>query len=62
MIKHKTPEQLIDCYEQLFNDIKPEYMLWDMEKAVDSKKFSEFLKNQGIKLYHTYSEPKVPIV
>ena len=36
-------------------------MLWDMEKAVDSKKFSNFLKDQGIKLYHTYSEPKESI-
>ena len=34
---------------------------WDMEKAVDSKKFSDFLKDQGVKLYHTYSEPKVSI-
>ena len=32
-----------------------------MEKAVDSNKFSNFLKDQGIKLYHTYSEPKVSI-
>ena len=32
-----------------------------MEKAVDSKKFSDFLKDKGIKLYHTYSEPKVSI-
>ena len=23
--------------------------------------FSDFLKNQGVKLYHTYSEPKVAI-
>ena len=36
-------------------------MWWDMEKAVDSKTFSDFLKDQGIKLYHTYSEPKVSI-
>ena len=36
-------------------------MWWDMEKAVDSKKFSDFLKDQGIKLYNTYSEPKVSI-
>ena len=27
--------------------------------AVDSKKFNEFLKDQGLKLYHTYSEAKV---
>ena len=61
MIKQKTPEQLINCYEQLFNDqdhghasfFKPEYLWWDMEKAVDSKKLCDFLKNQGIKLYHT---------
>ena len=32
-----------------------------MEKAVDSQKYSDFLKDQGIKLYHTYSEPKVSI-
>ena len=36
-------------------------MWWNMEKAVDSKKFSDFLKDQGIKLYHTYSKPKVSI-
>ena len=30
-----------------------------MEKAVDSIKFNDFLKDQGIKLYHTYSEPNV---
>ena len=59
MIKQKTPEQLLNCYEQLFNDFKPEYMWWDMDKAVDSKKFSNFLKDKGIKLYHTYSEHKV---
>ena len=32
-----------------------------MEIAVDSRKFREFLKDQGVKLYHTYSEPKVSI-
>ena len=42
MIKQTTPEQLINCYKQLFNDVKPEYMWWDMETAVDSKKFSDF--------------------
>ena len=47
MIKQKTPEQLINCYEQLFNyqdhghqglghtspasPVKPEYIWWDME-------------------------------
>ena len=62
MIKQKTPKQLINCYEQLFNDFKPEYMWCDMEKAVDSKKFIYFLKDQGVNLYQTYSEPKVSIV
>ena len=77
MIKQKIPEQLINFYEQLFNyqdyghkglghtspasPVKPEYMWWDMEKAGDSKKFSDFLKNQGVKLYHTYSKTKVSI-
>ena len=69
MIKQQTPEQLINCYVQLFNHqdhgyaspVKPEYMWWDMEKPVYSKKFSDFLKDQGIKVYHTYSEPKVSI-
>ena len=32
-----------------------------MEKAVDSKKFGEFLKDREVKLYHTYSEPTVSI-
>ena len=32
-----------------------------MEKAVDSKKFCDFLKEQNVKLYHTYSGPKVSI-
>ena len=32
-----------------------------MDKAVDSKKFSDFLKDQGLKLYHTYLEFKVSI-
>ena len=32
-----------------------------MDKAVDCKMFSDFLKDQGVKLYHTYSEPKVSI-
>ena len=36
-------------------------MWWDMEKAVDSKKFSEFLKDQGVKLYQTFSETKISI-
>ena len=57
----KNPEQLINCYEQLFKTVKPEYMRWDMEKAVDSKTFSDFLKDQGVKLYHTFSKTKVSI-
>ena len=61
ILKQNNPEQLINCYEQLFKTVKPKYMYWDMEKAVDSKKFSEFLKDQGVKLYHTYSETKVSI-
>ena len=36
-------------------------MWWDMEKAIDSKKFNDFLTDQNVKLYHTYSEPKVSI-
>ena len=36
-------------------------MWWDMEKAIDSKKFSDFLKDQEVKLYHTFSETKVSI-
>ena len=32
-----------------------------MEKSIDSKKFKEFLDNQGVKLYHTYNETKVSI-
>ena len=69
MVKQKTWKQLINCYEQLFNNqdhghaspVKPEYMLWDWDKAVYSKKFSDFLKDQNVKLYHTYLEPKVSI-
>ena len=61
MIKQNNPKQLLNCYEQLFKTMKPEYMWWDMDKAVDSKKFNDFLKDQGVKLYHTYSEPKVSI-
>ena len=61
IIKHKTPEKIINCYESLFETVKPEYLWWDMEKAVDSKKFSNFIKEQNVKLYHTYSEPKVSI-
>ena len=40
---------------------KPKYMWLDMEKAVESKTFNDFLKDQGVKLYQTYSEPKVSI-
>ena len=32
-----------------------------MENAVDSKTFSDFFKDKGIKVYHTYSELKVSI-
>ena len=32
-----------------------------MEKAVDSKKFSDFLKDQGVTIDHTYSDTKVSI-
>ena len=53
MIKQIIFKQLINCYQQLFNDqdhgnasfVKPEYMWWDMEKAVDSTKFNNFLKD-----------------
>ena len=36
-------------------------MWWNMEKAVDSKKFNYFWKDENIKLYHTYSLPPVSI-
>ena len=39
IIKQNNPEQLINCSEQLFKTVKPKYMWWDMEKAVDSKEF-----------------------
>jgi len=55
MIRHKTSDELINCYEQLFKIAKPEYIWFDMEKAVDSKKFKEFLEKNNVKLYHTYS-------
>ena len=58
MIKQQIPERLINCYEQLFNDVKPEYMWWDMEKAVDSNRFSDFFKDQGVTFNQTYSAPK----
>ena len=61
MIKQKNPEEIINCYESLFKTVKPEYLWWDIEKAVDSKKFNDVLKAQEVKLYHTYSEPKVSI-
>ena len=61
MIKQKTPEEIINCYESLFKTVKPEYLWWDMKKAVDSKKLSIFLKEQNVKLYHTYSGLKVSI-
>ena len=61
MIKQKTPEKIINCYESLFKTVKPKYLWWDMEKAVDSKKFSDVLIEQNVKLYRTYSEPKVSI-
>ena len=47
---------MINCYENSFKSIKPVYLWWDMEKAVDSKKLNGFLNNQNVKLYHTYSE------
>ena len=56
-----NPEQLINCYEQLFHDVKQQYMWWDIKQAVESKKLSDFLKDQGNKRYHTYSEPKLSI-
>lgn len=62
MIKRKTPEELITCYEQIFNEVGcPTYIWFDMEKAVDSNKFIEFLTKHDVKLYHTYSETKVSI-
>ena len=60
-MKQKTPEEIINCYESLFKTVKPEYLWWDIEKAVDSKKFSDCFKEQYVKLYHNYSEPKVSI-
>jgi hypothetical protein len=61
MIKRKTPEEIITCYEQLFRIAKPRYLWWDMEKAIDIKKFKEYLIKEGVELYHTYSEIKVSI-
>ena len=70
IIKQKILIQLINCYEQLFKNqdhrhaslVKPEYMSWNMENEVNNKKFSDYLKDQGVKLYHTYLEPKVSII
>ena len=61
MFKQKFPEQLINCYEQLFNVFKLDNMWWDIKQPVDSNKFSNLLKEQYIKLYHLYSDPKVSI-
>ena len=58
IIKQKNQEQFINCYEQLFKTVKTEYMWWDMEKAVDSKKFSKFVKDHGVKLDYTFLETK----
>ena len=52
--KTKSLEELIGFYTHLFKQRKPTYLWWDMEKSIDSKKFKEFLDNQGVKLYHTY--------
>ena len=46
ILKQKNSEQLINCYRHIIKTIIPKYMWWDVEKAVDSKKFSECLKDQ----------------
>ena len=61
MIKQKTPEEIITCYDQLFKEAKPIYIWFDNERAIDSKKFGNYLEKENVKLYHTYSDKKVSI-
>jgi hypothetical protein len=69
VIPNKNVEQLIDAYKHIWAEStefdqrsrKPKYLWFDMERAVDSSKFNEFLDSKGVKLYHTYSEVKVSV-
>jgi hypothetical protein len=61
VVPNKDVEHLIWAYEQIFKERTPKKLWFDREKAVDSKKFNEFLEKYEVELYHTYSEIKVSV-
>jgi len=57
-IPTKEANNLIDCYNTIFETRKPKFLWWDQERAIFGEKFKKFLDNESVALYHTYSELK----
>ena len=61
-IKNKNSDTLIAAFTALWKIIdKPKKLWWDEEKGMYSNKMKDFLKENNVELYHTYSELKASI-
>ena len=62
-LKDKKTETVSKAFEDIFKSKRKPKMLWtDKGSEFISKHFKEFLKREGIKLYHTENEEKSSVV
>ena len=56
-LRDKKTETVSEAFDEIFKSKRKTQMLWtDKGSEFISKHFKEFLKNKGIKLYHTENE------
>ena len=61
-IKNKTGIEIIKCFKEIFQSGRQPEKIWsDQGKEFFNKQFIDFLKDNKIELYHTYSELKSSI-
>jgi len=61
-LKSKTSDVIIDAFQRLFTNRRPNKLWTDLGSAFISNKFRKFLKDNNIELYHVYNEGKAVVV
>ena len=61
-IKSKKIGDIKPCFERIFKNNKPKYILSDKESAFLSKEMQQFFKDNNVKIYHTNSHLKAVVI
>ena len=61
-IKSKKMQDIKPCFEKIFKNNKPKFILSDKEPTFLSKEMQQFFKNNNVKIYHTNSHLKAVVI